>query len=60
MNAIRRGELPIIKTPSKDCPRCPFWDPCLMRSHGSEEALKIVLRQKYIQINPYEDMRKAA
>jgi len=60
MNAVRRGDLPIIKTPGKDCPRCPFWDPCLMRSHGSEEALKVVLRQKYIQINPYEDDRKAA
>jgi len=59
MNAVRDGTIPATKTPTKDCPRCPFWGPCVLHEHGSD-SYKSVLKGNYVQIDPYEDMRKSA
>jgi hypothetical protein len=59
MDAARSGLIPITKTPTKDCPRCPFWIPCGLHERGSD-AYQTVLKNNYIQIDPYGDMRKSA
>ena len=43
MNAIRSGILPVTKTPTRDCPRCPFWGPCTLHEQGSD-AYQTLLR----------------
>jgi hypothetical protein len=59
MNAVRDGTIPITKTPTKDCPRCPFWVPCTLHERGSD-SYKTVLKSNYRQIDPYQDMRKTS
>jgi hypothetical protein len=59
MNAVRNGTIPLTKTPTKDCPRCPFWVPCTLHERGSDNY-KTVLRNNYRQIDPYKDTRKSA
>jgi hypothetical protein len=59
MNAVRAGIIPVTKTATKDCPRCPFWIPCTLHERGSD-AYQTVLRNNYTQSDPYADMRKAA
>ena len=60
MNAVRDKTIPITKTPTKDCPRCPFWIPCNLHERGNQHAFHEVLKHNFQQINPYEDMRKSA
>lgn len=59
MNAVREGIIPITKTPTKDCPRCPFWVPCGLHERGSDSYLT-VLRNNFQQVDPYADNRKSA
>lgn len=59
MNAVRDGTIPVTKTPTRDCPRCPFWTPCTLHERGSS-AYKTVLKSNFEQIDPYADMRKSA
>jgi hypothetical protein len=59
MNAMRQGIIPITKTATKDCPRCPFWVPCTLHERGSD-SYRTVLKNNYRQEDPYQDMRKAA
>jgi hypothetical protein len=59
MNAVRDGIIPITKTPTKDCTWCPFWIPCNLHERGSD-AYQTVLKNNYVQIDPYKDMRKSA
>jgi hypothetical protein len=59
MNAVRERVIPITKTATKDCPRCPFWVPCTLHERGSE-AYETVLKNNFSQGDPYADMRKAA
>lgn len=59
MNAAREGIIPITKTPTKDCPRCPFFTPCVLHERG-KASYKTILKNNYVQIDPYEDMRKSA
>lgn len=59
MNAIRAGTLPVTKTPTRDCPRCPFWGPCTLHEQGSDSYLTL-LRSNYIQEDPYQDDSKSA
>jgi hypothetical protein len=60
MNAVRRGIIPITKTPTKDCPRCPFFIPCTLHERGNKHAFDEVMKNNYRQENPYGDMRKSA
>jgi hypothetical protein len=59
MNAAKEGIIPITKTPTKDCPRCPFWIPCTLHERGSDNY-KTVLKNNYKQSDPYVDTRKSA
>jgi hypothetical protein len=59
MNAVRNKTIPLTKTPTKDCPRCPFWVPCQLHERSSDNY-QTVLRNNYRQIDPYKDMRKSA
>lgn len=59
MNAVRSGLIPVTKTPTKDCPRCPFWIPCILHERGSD-SYKSVLASNFIQEDPYQDDRKSA
>ena len=54
MNAIRSGILPVTKTPTRDCPRCPFWGPCTLHEQGSD-AYQTLLRPHHVHENTYED-----
>ena len=54
MNAVRDGTLPAIKTPTRDCPRCPFWGPCTLHEQGSDSYLTL-LESNYTQEDPYVD-----
>lgn len=60
MNAVRDGTIPLTKTPTKDCPRCPFWMPCQLHERGSLHAFQEVLQADYIQEDPYLDDQKSA
>lgn len=59
MNAVREGIIPITKTTAKDCPRCPFFNVCLLHERGAD-SYRSVLRSNFVRIDPYKDMRKAA
>ena len=59
MNAVREGIIPITKTPTKDCPRCPLWGPCTLHERGAD-SYRSLLQSNFLQIDPYEDMRKSA
>jgi hypothetical protein len=59
MDAVRNKTIPITKTPTRDCPRCPFWIPCALHERGSDNY-KTVLKNNFQQIDPYRDMRKSA
>lgn len=59
MNAVRNHTIPITKTPTKDCPRCPFWIPCNLHERGSD-SYKTVLKTNFRQEDPYKDTRKSA
>jgi hypothetical protein len=59
MDAVRSKTIPLTKTPTKDCPRCPFWVPCQLHERGSDNY-QTVLRNNYRQVDPYKDMRKSA
>lgn len=60
MNAVRDKTIPITKTPTKDCPRCPFWIPCQLHERGNQHSLQAVLKNNYRQSDPYADSRKSA
>lgn len=59
MNLIREGKLPLLKSKTRDCPRCPFWGPCILDERGSD-SVHDVLAHNFIQRDPYEDERKPA
>jgi Zierdtviridae exonuclease len=59
MNAVRDGTIPVTKTPTKDCPHCPFWTPCTLDERGSDSVLS-VLKADFIKHDPYADNRKSA
>jgi hypothetical protein len=60
MNAVRNKTIPLTKTPTKDCPRCPFWIPCQLHERGNDHSFQVVLKNNYRQIDPYQDNRKSA
>lgn len=59
MNLVRQGILPVTKTPTKDCPWCPFFVPCQLHERGNK-SFKSVMRADFIQIDPYDDDAKSA
>lgn len=59
MNAIRDGSLPVIKSTTKDCPFCPFFDMCVLHERGGDDWQEL-MRAEYVQRNPYERYVKSA
>jgi hypothetical protein len=53
MRQVRKGNLPLLKTPTRDCPNCPFKDPCELHEAGADwrEMLKLAYRPW----EPYSD-----
>lgn len=54
MNGMRTGAIPIVKNTTKDCPRCEFFDLCVLHEHGSEEAYRELIASEFMQSNPYD------
>jgi hypothetical protein len=59
MNKMRTGELPVIKNTSWDCPRCPFFNMCVLHEKGGK-AWEEFRDLNYIKYDPYQDHRKSA
>ena len=53
MKQLRAGKLPLYKSPSPECARCPFKDPCELHETGNdhEEMLELA----YEHWDPYAD-----
>jgi hypothetical protein len=59
MNAVRRGDLPVTKSTTKDCTLCPFFTMCKIHERGGK-AWEHIMRADYDQIYPYERYNKSA
>jgi PD-(D/E)XK nuclease superfamily len=59
MNAVRSGEMPVIKNTTKDCTYCEFFLMCQMHEHGGN-GWEELMRAEYDQLNPYERYHKDA
>jgi len=61
MNAMREGVIPVIKTPTKMCPRmCEFWDLCGLHERGSTRAVEAMKRSTFSTEDPFNRYRKSA
>jgi hypothetical protein len=52
--AYRKGFLPIVKSPSKDCAWCPFSKMCELDESGDQEAVELFKELQYHVTSPYE------
>jgi hypothetical protein len=52
--AYRKGYLPIVKSPSRDCSWCPFSKMCEMHESGDQEAVETIKEMQYHVSSPYE------
>lgn len=59
MDMVRKGELPLLKTPQKDCNFCKFFDLCELDESGgdAEYFISTVYKQN---VDPYFDHREDA
>ncbi|QHB37478.1 Cas4 family exonuclease [Mycobacterium phage Aikoy] len=58
MNMVRTGEIPPLKTPTKDCPYCEFFDLCELDESGGDTEYFIQTTMK--AYDPYADHREGA
>lgn len=59
MAAMKRGDLPIWKTPTRDCRwRCPFYEMCQLDERGQD--VTDFKRMAYVVRDPYRDRRKSS
>lgn len=58
MNMVRAGELPVLKTPQKDCYFCEFFDLCELDESGGDTEYFIQTTMK--AYDPYADHRAGA
>lgn len=59
MNKMRTGELPVIKNTAWDCPRCPFYNMCVL-DEKNPRAARELMGQNFTKYDPYADHRKSA
>lgn len=58
MAAVRRGDLPILKNPTKDCNWCDFFELCQIDENGGDtDSMK---RMAFRKRDPYADHREGA
>jgi hypothetical protein len=60
MNAMRWGDMPVIKSTQKDCTFCEFFIMCKAHERGGENWKQIANSQFAIGEDPYDRYRKAA
>ena len=58
MNAVRNGQLPVLKTPTKQCLYCKFFDMCELDESGQLDDYFIQTTMK--KHDPYADHREGA
>jgi len=58
MAEVRGGRLPVLKTPTKDCPWCKFFDLCELDESGGDTEYFIETAMK--TFDPYADHREGA
>lgn len=58
MNAVRSGKMIATKHPTEQCPRCPFFDMCLLDERSREDA-QVYAQGMYRTTDPYADHREA-
>lgn len=58
MDMVRKGELPLLKTPQKDCYYCKFFDLCELDESGGDTAYFI--ETTMMKYDPYADHREEA
>lgn len=59
MNEMRAGRFPIIKNTAWDCPRCQFFDMCVL-DEKNPRAAREYQALNYTEYDPYQDHRKSA
>lgn len=57
MDLVRTGQLPLIKTPQKDCNWCKFFDICELDEAGDDDAVQYFRENTMKKIDPYHDHR---
>lgn len=58
MQMVRSGELPLIKTPQKDCNWCSFFDMCELDESGDTYAVEYFVETTMKKHDPYHDHRE--
>lgn len=58
MDMVRTGELPVLKTPQRDCYYCEFFDLCELDESGGDTEYFIETTMKHY--DPYSDHREGA
>jgi hypothetical protein len=58
MDAIRNGKLPVLKTPTKDCQWCPYFDLCELDESGGDT--EYFAENTMEEFDPYADHREGA
>lgn len=53
MRAMRDGAIPVTKTPTKDCPRCEFFNLCILKDRGGDDWKELAAAE-YVRSDPYE------
>jgi hypothetical protein len=59
MQAIRRGDIPLVKNTSKDCTFCQFFDMCELHEKGNDNW-KGIADSLFVRDDPYARYRKSA
>lgn len=57
MEMMQNGELPIYKTPTRDCERCAFFDMCTLEEQGDD--WEFYRDEMFKKRDPYRDHREA-
>jgi hypothetical protein len=60
MRAVREGKVPLTKNTSYRCPKCPYFDLCVLDEKGDQRAVKAYKRSSFNAVDPYADHRKSA
>ena len=53
MQAMRDGIIPVTKNPTRDCPRCEFFNLCIMYDRGGNDWRELAALD-YVRTDPYE------
>jgi hypothetical protein len=59
MNAMRQGIIPVTKHTTWMCPRCDFFEMCVLHEKGNDNW-KSLARANYATVDPYERYTKSA